>query len=712
MKRGPTEIRLLAALVLAAGLSAGMRAQEPAAAPPGGAGVAPAPVAAQTVAAASGGTIRGTVKAGTVPLPGVAITATNTLTGKKYATSTDVTGSFAMAIPRNGRYVVKAELAAFASVTQELVLNAAGENGGKPDQVATFGMQLASRVAQQDAAAQSAVASVARTGARGGGLQALSVLSGSGDSADASASGGGDAGAQLPSLAGVGANDAGATQDSVAVSGQLGQTNGLANFSEDQIRERIEGALAQARAQGGATGDMANAVAGMLGQFMGPGGFGGGPGGGGRGGRGGGGGGFRGFNPTQPHGGIFYVGGFGALNATNYSLTGAPVVKPSYNNNRFGVNFTGSPYIPGLTKPSTKQFVFFNLTGQRNINPQNLYATVPTVAERRGDFSGLTQTVNGQVVQTPIYDPTTGQQFSCGGVLNIICGQLSQQALALLKFYPAPNVTSSTQRLNYQTITTAGQNSTQASLRFVRNFGQTTGFGGGGRRQQAANGPKTLRQNINFNGSYSHSASDSPNVFLPLGGASVSDGYGISAGYTVGYGRLTNNASINWNRSHAMARNYFTNTASNPAGDAGIDVPSQGALGAHPEFYNGLPAITITNFSSLSDATPRDSISQTISFSDFVSWSHKKHNMRFGTDIRRVHADVLGGGGTGGNPLGTFVFSNYATLSPADRAAVDAGSTAQPPSSGSGFADFLIGQPQQTKIQAGLNKIVSAGECV
>ncbi len=411
-------------------------------------------------------------------------------------------------------------------------------------------------------------------------------------------------------------------------------------------------------------------------QFIGPGGFGG---GGGRGGRGGGGGGFRGFNPTQPHGGIFYVGGFGALNATNYSLTGAPVVKPSYNNNRFGVNFTGSPYIPGLTKPSTKQFVFFNVTGQRNINPLNLYATVPTLAERGGDFSGLTQTVNGQVVQTPIYDPTTGQQFSCGSVLNVICEpRISQQALAILNFYPAPNVTSGTQRLNYQTITTAGQNSTQASLRFVRNFGQTTGFGGGGRRQAAANGPKTLRQNINFNGSYSHTASDSPNVFLPLGGASVSDGYGITAGYTVGYGRLTNNASINWNRSHAMARNYFTNTASNPAGDAGIQVPSQGALGAHPEFYNGLPAITITNFSSLSDTTPRDSINQTISFSDFVSWSHKKHNMRFGVDLRRVHADVLGGGGTGGNPLGTFVFSDYATLSPTDRAAVDAGSTTQP----------------------------------
>ncbi len=651
--------------------------------------------------AAGGGTIRGTVRAEAVPLPGVAVTATNTLTGKRYATTTDVAGAFAMKIPRNGRYVVKAELAAFASETAEVLLNAAGEKGGRAEQVADFGMQLASRVAQREAAE----AAVTRTGARGSGTQTLSALSVGGDSMDASA-GGGNAGAQLPSLNGPGGADpAGAGQDSVAISGQMGQMNGLANVNEDDLRQRVEDAIAQARRQGGAQGEIANAVVGMLGGMMGPGGFaglGGGPGGRGGGGRGG----FRGLNPTQPHGGVFYTGGFGALNATTYSLTGAPVVKPAYNNNRFGVTFTGSPYLPGLTKPNTKQFLFFNVTGQRNIDPLNLYATVPTLAERSGDFRELTQRVNGQVVPTPIYDPSTGQQIVCNGVANVICaGRQSKEALAVLNYYPAPNVTSSTQRLNYQTITTAGQNSTQASLRFVRNFGQATGFGGfgGGRGQGAAGAAKALRQSVNFNGSYSHSASDARNVFALLGGANSTEGYSVSAGYTAGYGRVTNNASVNWNRSHATARNYFTNTATNPAGDAGIAVPSQSGAGAHPAFYNGLPGVTITNFSSLNDAMPRDAINQTISFSDFVSWSHKKHNMRFGVDVRRVHADVLGGGGAGSNPLGTFVFSDYATLSPADRLAVDSGSTAQP-ASGAGFADFLLGLPQQTRIQAGLNK--------
>src|SRR6185369_12113213 len=118
--------------------------------------------------------------------------------------------------------------------------------------------------------------------------------------------------------------------------------------------------------QGGVPGDVVNAVAGMLGGMMGPGGgFGGGPGGGPFMIRGGGGRGGRGFNPTQPHGAIFYQGGNGALDATTFSLTGAPVVKPAYSSNRFGVSFAGSPFIPGLLKASTKQFVFLNVTGQR-----------------------------------------------------------------------------------------------------------------------------------------------------------------------------------------------------------------------------------------------------------------------------------------------------------------------------------------------------------
>jgi hypothetical protein len=589
-----------------------------------------------------------------------------------------------MTIPRTGRYVVKAELAAFAADTKEVRITAEAT-----DQTAEFSMQLASRVAQQEQAAEAASGTRSAGAAQASGLQSLSLSEGESGLADATAGGGGATGAALPSLGAAGTGDA---TDSVAVNGQMGTTNGLANMSEDDIRQRIQDAMAQVRQQGGGQGDMASAIAGMLGPMMGGGGFGGpGGGGGGRGGRGGGGGGgFRGFNPATPHGAIFYLGSNNALNAAPFSISGDPVANPAGYTNSFGVSFTGSPFIPGLTKANPKQFIFFNVTGQRNINAEIFNGTVPSLAERSGNFSGLGQT---------IYDPATGLPFanntiptnSAGcppGYPN--CSTISPAALALLNYYPAPNLSNvSSQGYNYQTLTTAGSNSTAASMRFVRNFGQMPARGQG-RRQQS--GPPALRQNINFNGSYSHSASDNRNIFLPLGGAQVTTGYAITAGYTIGYGRFTNNASETWNRSNSTSRNYFTDGSYNPATLLGTGAFTP--LTANPFFY-GLPSLSFTGFTGLSQASPSEAIGQTISFSDFVSYSHKRHNMRFGGDIRRVHADSLGGS----NPLGTLTFSGYATQNPNCTAT----STTTCPS-GSGFADFLLGLPQQSAIQASLAK--------
>src|SRR5580692_7666929 len=97
---------------------------------------APAPVVAPAQAApaspsvpapantTAGGTLHGVIKSGNIPLPGVAVTATNTLTGKRVATTTDITGAWSMTIAQNGRYVIRTEFAAFAASTHEALLNA------------------------------------------------------------------------------------------------------------------------------------------------------------------------------------------------------------------------------------------------------------------------------------------------------------------------------------------------------------------------------------------------------------------------------------------------------------------------------------------------------------------------------------------------------------------------------------------------------------
>ena len=74
--------------------------------------------APETVA---GGRLHGVVKSGTIPLPGVTVTAQNTLTGKRYSTTTDITGAWQMNIPQNGRYVIRTQFAAFAQGSQEAI---------------------------------------------------------------------------------------------------------------------------------------------------------------------------------------------------------------------------------------------------------------------------------------------------------------------------------------------------------------------------------------------------------------------------------------------------------------------------------------------------------------------------------------------------------------------------------------------------------------
>src|SRR5215472_16611257 len=95
--------------------------------------------------AIAGGKLHGAVKSGNTPLPGVTVTAQNTLTGKRYATTTDPAGAWSMTIPQNGRYVVRTQFAAFAQSSQEALLNAASH-----DQTVNFDLVLASRAAQQE----------------------------------------------------------------------------------------------------------------------------------------------------------------------------------------------------------------------------------------------------------------------------------------------------------------------------------------------------------------------------------------------------------------------------------------------------------------------------------------------------------------------------------------------------------------------------------
>src|ERR1700737_88725 len=73
--------------------------------------------------------IKGTVRSGKTPLPGVTVTAANTLTGKKFFVATAANGTYTFTGLPRGRYVVRVEFMGFAAQTQEVVLKAETPSG-------------------------------------------------------------------------------------------------------------------------------------------------------------------------------------------------------------------------------------------------------------------------------------------------------------------------------------------------------------------------------------------------------------------------------------------------------------------------------------------------------------------------------------------------------------------------------------------------------
>ena len=602
--------------------------------------------------------ITGSVHSGKTPLPGVSLSASNTLTGKKYAAATVSDGTFVLTGLPRGRYVLRAEFMGFAPLTQDVVLNPENPSGK-----ADLELILASR--QVETNERSAAAAIA-----GRGFQSLSI-----DSSEA-ASGAGNAGlavgtGQTPGaneLSGLPLNGAGADAptESVSISGVQGRTQDFGAGGEGDLQDRIQEFRDRAQQLG-------------FGGSGGPGGGGGGFGGGGPGGGGpiafgrlG-----RSFNVNQPHGNVYFYDDTSVLDARPFSLNGEALPKADYNQLHFGAYVGGPLNIPKIFNGGNKTFFFAGWSGTRGSTPFDALSTVPTATERSGDFSALT---------TPIYNPATGQQFQFNGQLNVIDPALiTPQAQALLQYIPLPNLPGTTQ--NYHQVTSAESNSDSLSLRLVHNFGPVPAQGnrppgGGGRGGGGGGGRGRSQNNLNLGLSWTKTTSNIVGAFPSLDGGTSTQGLNANAGWVYGKGRATNNLRFTYNHNHVSTTNLYS-TATDVAALAQI-----GGVSTNP-FDWGIPGINFTSFSGLNDPMPRRELDQTYTISDTVIWSRGKHNWRFGADYRRILQSFH----AARNAEGTFTFTGFAT-------AQYVGGVQQP-GTGSDLADFLLGLPQQSSEQFG-----------
>jgi hypothetical protein len=146
------------------------------------------------------------------------------------------------------------------------------------------------------------------------------------------------------------------------------------------------------------------------------------------------------------HGEVFAYIRNSAVDARNYfSRVGSNVQKPALRRGQFGGAVSGA-----IVKD--KLFYFADYYGQRSLKGITNLNSVPTAAERMGDFSAYTNAAGALI---PIYDPLTTVQTGstvtrtqfkgCDGLHpNVICpNRLTQVGLNVASIYPLPQTAGS-----------------------------------------------------------------------------------------------------------------------------------------------------------------------------------------------------------------------------------------------------------------------------
>ena len=316
---------------------------------------------------------------------------------------------------------------------------------------------------------------------------------------------------------------------------------------------------------------------------------------------------------NQFHGALYEYFRNDALQARPYFAT----VNPELRYNLFGAS------LGGPIKKDKTQF-FFNYEGRRQTSTVTRIINVPTAAEITGDFSAFS---------TAVIDPNTGKQANYNGRLNVLPpGELDPVALALVKFYPAPNIAG------------AAPN--------VSNF--------------RANDPTQGVYDV-YVARIDHVFGDKDHIFGRF--LAQTDHQPTASIYptpgTDNYGVLAHNYYYNpsgtWyhNFSPSLINEfrftYSRRQALSISAGANTDLASQiGIQGTNPAFF---PTVTLSGLAGFGNTTQQQRLQTPINsnqYVDNVSWQRGNHQFKFGAELRTSN-NTDNYSPTAG---GSFVFTN------------------------------------------------------
>ncbi len=634
---------------------------------------------------APGCMVTGKIVGGTTPIPGVSVTVRS---GGRLvaATSTAVDGTYRLTVPVGATYQLVVEMTAFARGDREFVAGAA------PCAVAAdFALVLASRVAGAAPAPSTPPTPPGRSGAPVAGPQGARFAT---LGVEANAAGAAalevtppDRQAELAALAMLPPGFTTEITEAVAINGNM------ASIDRGMMNDRL-GAITRGEFDP-ATGTFAGGLDPTQ-EGLGPAGFG--P----QGGRQGGGPGGRGAGPGGRGGapGDFAIGGRGrgqslfqfssnysfsgsALNSDPYQLRpGSPVTNQPYNRQNFGATVGGPVIIPGVYNGTRRTNFTATYAGNRGANLFDQYATVPTAAQRAGDFSHLS---------SPVINPATGRPFPGNQIPQSL---MNAGALGLLQFIPLPNLDGTSR--NYHTVTTTDSSSDSITLRVTHAFTQAAagrggaggrGAGGGGRMGGAGRGAGQTMVNMTAQLQYRRNNNEQNNVLPALGGRSTGSSFTVPITLNISKNRAQHAITVNLSRTTSTTANRYA-YVDDVAGAVGI-----AGVSTDP-FTWGVPTLSFSSLSSVRDVTPSRRSDTRLAVSYGWTKPFRVHTLRIGGDFRQDWSNSR----TESNARGAFTFSGlYSSGSTTVRGG------------GYDFADFLLGMPQQATVQYGPGDVKMRG---
>ena len=373
------------------------------------------------------------------------------------------------------------------------------------------------------------------------------------------------------------------------------------------------------------------------------------------------------------------------LDANSWTNNFNKAPKPTDHQNDFGGSLAGPVWIPKLYNGHNKSFFFFSWEQYRKNEGTSNITTLPTDAERTGDFSALLAAGGGPTGQTnpcdgtpilkgQIFDPSTtktvnGQLCRTAFPGNKITTGLSPVAVKVLSYLQVhPNIAPTTANLNgliNNFIFTSNRpiRETNMSFRIDQNLGANHKFffSYSGRDNEQLNGIPTLPGVLD------------PNFFKSRVAHYLRFGWDDTISPN-----LLNHFNVGFNRLNDPSKGVSV-TGQDWEKTLGIT----GASGpGFPVFNFGGSPVNV-GYQGFAASNSDTAIPNSLLVADSVSWIKGRHSLRFGFDWRSSQFSRIGQSDTSPN----FNFSNHQTaFKPADN------------TSGDPFASFLLGLPDDENL--------------